>query len=508
MYIGIHRKDPARAPIVFRRSIILALVMSMLTAGVALADNLDVDGDALESGLNNLSFGEVCPGTTRNKDATLAIRATGHPGTGTANFANAASVSVTRGSISDSALSASASVGQINLPTNWLDLGNGALSAGVVSAVTFTAPANSGSTNLPYGATIVYLASGLRSQSTPTPTLSRSTTLTVSADVLPASHVDCAPPPPADSTPPVLTIVVGTPNGGTPDGTDGWFVTKPVTGTATASDTATGGSNISELECIPAAMFGSATGLTVSSMASRDFSVDAEGTTTLSCTATDSAGNVSSPATTKTVKIDTAAPVVTVDGFSEDQSFALGSLLPTPSCSATDATPGSGVDSSTLSPTKTDDTRNGNGVGSVTYKCSVKDHAGNEGTDTRTFHVNYATDGGIRQPIASDNSSVFKRGRAVPVKFGLVGDYPTGFSTSGWTIKKVSVSCAGLAGETEVEAVSVTPDSVFRYDSSADQYIYNADFRDAAAGSCWFVRVTLDDPARTQLKSAYFMVTK
>ena len=43
MYLGIHRKDPARAPIVLRRALILGLVMSLLTAGMALADNVQND---------------------------------------------------------------------------------------------------------------------------------------------------------------------------------------------------------------------------------------------------------------------------------------------------------------------------------------------------------------------------------------------------------------------------------------------------------------------------------
>ena len=38
----------------------------------------------------------------------------------------------------------------------------------------------------------------------------------------------------------------------------------------------------------------------------------------------------------------------------------------------------------------------------------------------------------------------------------------------------------------------MTPSTQFRYDAASDQYIYNTDFRNAAAGSCWILRVTLD----------------
>jgi hypothetical protein len=52
----------------------------------------------------------------------------------------------------------------------------------------------------------------------------------------------------------------------------------------------------------------------------------------------------------------------------------------------------------------------------------------------------------------------------------------------------------------------VTPASTFRYDASADQYIYNADFRTVSVGTCWKVRVTLDDG--TLLYSAVFKIGK
>ena len=40
---------------------------------------------------------------------------------------------------------------------------------------------------------------------------------------------------------------------------------------------------------------------------------------------------------------------------------------------------------------------------------------------------------------------------------------------------------------------SVNSWGLFRYDATADQYIYNADFRDKPSGSCWKLRAILDD---------------
>jgi hypothetical protein len=226
-------------------------------------------------------------------------------------------------------------------------------------------------------------------------------------------------------------------------------------------------------------------------------------------TAYDNAGNSNSAGVTN-VDVDLTAPAINVTGFNNNQSFELGNL-PTVGCSApTDGT--SGVNASTLSgPTIVADTRNGNGVGDVTYRCSVSDNAGNPGSNTGLFHVNYALDGlGIRQPINQDNSSLFKRGQVVPVKFGLPGDEPFGLSTSGWSVKRRTASCTAFDAEDAVlETVpSATASSLIRYDSSADQYIYNADFRTVTLNTCWQVGVVLDDPGSTTIYSAIFKMVK
>jgi hypothetical protein len=101
---------------------------------------------------------------------------------------------------------------------------------------------------------------------------------------------------------------------------------------------------------------------------------------------------------------------------------------------------------------------------------------------------------GILQPINPDNTSVFKRGQSVPVKFKLGGDEFTGFVTTGWTIQAQQVACSVFDGtETTLENVgSNTPSTYFRYDATADQYIYNADMHNKGVGTCWNFKVTLD----------------
>ena len=84
---------------------------------------------------------------------------------------------------------------------------------------------------------------------------------------------------------------------------------------------------------------------------------------------------------------------------------------------------------------------------------------------------------------------------------------PTGFDFSGWTLRNQQVSCTSFdAIEVELEPVVANPSNGFRYDSTADQYIYNANFKTMAAGTCWKVVVTLDSDQ--SMTSAIFRLQK
>jgi hypothetical protein len=108
------------------------------------------------------------------------------------------------------------------------------------------------------------------------------------------------------------------------------------------------------------------------------------------------------------------------------------------------------------------------------------------------YHVNYGGLSGFLQPIRPDGSSLFSRGRSVPAKLRLDGDDVFGFDTSGWSIGTVNVACDASTNLAEGGVGSVTPRTTFRYDPADDQYIYNADFANAAVGSCWKLRASLD----------------
>lgn len=288
---------------------------------------------------------------------------------------------------------------------------------------------------------------------------------------------------PADTTPPSISYVL---NPAAPDGNNGWYKSNvTLTWTVTESESP---SSLVKTGCV-------------------DQNIIADqAATTYSCSATSDGG--SAGPVTVTIKRDGTAPTAEVTGFEHGDVFTKGAagVPPTVGCQFNDNL--SGIDSAASSgPTLTAGGLTSNGVGSETYKCIAFDNAGNSSFDEETYSVHYGGVSGILQPINPDNSSVFSRGRAVPVKFQLGGDEYFGYNTSGWALQRVQLNCSSLADALTPESVpSNTPSTQFRYDATADQYIYNADFRDKAAGTCWKVRATLD--SGQVLESAIFKLQK
>jgi hypothetical protein len=219
---------------------------------------------------------------------------------------------------------------------------------------------------------------------------------------------------------------------------------------------------------------------------------------------TDLAGNSSADVASSSFAYDATAPTVQLTGVTDGATYTLGAV-PAAGCDAQDNLSGvaSGGALSLTGGTP-------NGVGTFEATCSAPtDVAGNPGIGaTASYTVAYSGVSGILQPINPDNTSVFSRGKAVPVKFRLAGDEYFGFNTSGWTIQRQQVACSVFDGtDVTLETVaSNTPSAIFRYDASADQYIYNADMHDKAAGTCWNFKVTLDSGQK--LYSAVFKLQK
>lgn len=226
------------------------------------------------------------------------------------------------------------------------------------------------------------------------------------------------------------------------------------------------------------------------------------GSQTASCSYTDAGGLTGSATATYSI-VDTKAPTVAVTGFTPGQVFvyAVGAL-PVAGCDTQDA--GSGV------ATPASASSSGGPLGTVIVTCSgAVDNAGNSADPvSQSYHVRYGRSGGIGQPINPDGSSLFSQKRAVPVKFALQGDEPSGFAVTEFKLLRTTVSCpGGVVVEDETAAQPVTTSTTWRYDSVDDQYVFNASLATTTVGKCYQYQLELGDGG-ARVVSATFKVTK
>lgn len=251
-------------------------------------------------------------------------------------------------------------------------------------------------------------------------------------------------------------------------GNNGWYV-GPVTVTFTCSDALSGVATCPD----PVVL-------------------SANGANTATGTATDNAGNTAT-ATVSGINIDQEKPTLTTAGVNvQGGTYTLGSV-PTATCTATDSF--SGVASCTVTVTG----GNANGVGTFTYTATATDKAGNTTTITGSYSVIYRWDGFL-QPIndtahqVGTSTSIFKAGSTVPVKFqvknaaGTVVQYA---GTASW-LTPVKGSAMSAPVDETVYTASADSGSIYKYDSTAQQYIYNWK-APSTGGNYYRIGVTLDD---------------
>jgi hypothetical protein len=101
----------------------------------------------------------------------------------------------------------------------------------------------------------------------------------------------------------------------------------------------------------------------------------------------------------------------------------------------------------------------------------------------------------ILQPINFDGSSVFKQKSTVPAKFRVCDAGGNSIGTPG-----VISSCrfvqtqAGTIQSVVDEAVdSTTPDAAFRWDTTAQQWIFIMNTKSMAANVTYYYKITLND---------------
>ncbi|MCJ7634234.1 PxKF domain-containing protein, partial [Candidatus Bathyarchaeota archaeon] len=112
--------------------------------------------------------------------------------------------------------------------------------------------------------------------------------------------------------------------------------------------------------------------------------------------------------------------------------------------------------------------------------------------------VNYFN--GFLPPINNDDSSIFKLGSTVPVKFQLRDIQGNFISTAIANISVAKITDHTIG--TEVEAVSTsaaTTGNLFRYDPTSKQYIFNLSTKSLSKGT-WQIKVVINDGTTRTVK--------
>lgn len=209
------------------------------------------------------------------------------------------------------------------------------------------------------------------------------------------------------------------------------------------------------------------------------------GTTAVSCTAADTRGNTTVETFDVTVQ-DTTAPVLELPAdLSVGATSAAGATV-VYGATATDVVDGSvpvtcsPASGSTFAP------------GTTAVTCSAVDRAGNEATGGFTVSVSFGWDGFFK-PIDNGVYNTIKGGQTVPLKWAV----PDG--NGGWIrsldvvtgLRPTMTSCTPGMATDAVEAPA-TGGTALRYDTTAEQYVYNWQ-TPKTAGKCYAVSVTLTD---------------
>jgi hypothetical protein len=214
--------------------------------------------------------------------------------------------------------------------------------------------------------------------------------------------------------------------------------------------------------------------------------ISAEGTTTITYSARDNAGNIEA-LSAFTVQLDSTPPVVSVTGIQAGAVYAPGAV-PAAECQATDA--GSGI---AVPATLSLSGGNMYSVGEFTATCSgAQDFAGNAGTASVTYLVSYPF-GGFLSPVDGlPTLNLVSAGRGVPVKFSLGGGHGLDLFAAGYP-KSQGIPCDSTAPVDGVEETVSAGDSSLSYDAASDQYTYVWKTDKAWAGTCRQLVIQLND---------------
>jgi hypothetical protein len=224
------------------------------------------------------------------------------------------------------------------------------------------------------------------------------------------------------------------------------------------------------------------------------------GTTTVTCTATDS-DDTNGPVS--------ASFMVTVN----DTDLALANV---PANITTNATSLSGAVVTYPAPTAVDEAGDSTTasvscdhasgstfpIGPTTVTCTASDSDDTNGPVSASFTVTITyVWSGFSQPIydpaaGSTTMRVFKAGSTIPVKFQLEtasSGVVEAVSLPTFSVSPLQPCSAGAVDATAVYTATADTSTTYRWDSTAQQYIYNYKTSPSYSGFCQFIQATLDD---------------
>jgi hypothetical protein len=197
------------------------------------------------------------------------------------------------------------------------------------------------------------------------------------------------------------------------------------------------------------------------------------------------------------IAVDAAPPTIKINGITDGEVIKLNEKTPVVvTWTASDEI--SGVYSATgdiTSGAVLDVSK----IGKYTLTFAAVDKVGNATTKSITYYVQYDYSG-LSALINSDGSSTFKLGSTIPVKFQLKD--ANGLYVTDAAAKLYAAKVTDGVVESENPAVSTATASsgnTFRYNSTSDQYIFNLNTRDLAAGSVQ-IRIELGDGTSNVVK--------
>jgi len=187
------------------------------------------------------------------------------------------------------------------------------------------------------------------------------------------------------------------------------------------------------------------------------------------------------------INIDITPPIVSITGVTNGDVYTLGSV-PVAGCDTSDALSGVAV-SAVVSVTG----GNSKNVGSYSVNCDgAQDVADNTNSASANYAVHYAFSGIFIPGKGDDSLPKIKAGRAIPLKFGLNGDFGLSVLQDGSpTSVKIHCSTGAMDGLEEIAVIKGNKKLTYSPDNGLYQFKW--DTAKSWKGTCRRLLLKLDD---------------